>query len=171
MWRKGHWQLDPSKSTLCVSFLLLFAPSSTCGRNNSSFFDFLKESFATQCDWRNIIRERSYNYLLGRHALGEMYPPNGRVTHYFLVFWGRKIPLFYFIFAPKAQKKNCHFFSRRRRNFFWYFLGSKNKMDVRKSAENRPIPWTSENRPIRLTYVLLLGVPPPPTRPNPYLHA
>ena len=63
---------------------------------------------------------------------------------------GRKIPLFFcflrrsrnfflpLYFAPEARKKR-------------YFLGSKNK-DMWGGTH----PWTSENRPTRLTYALIL---------------
>ena len=102
------------------------------------------------------IRELPYNYLLGRHALGEMYAPQGRVTHYFSVgsrippkykivmgeidFRGRKIPFFFF--APKAQFFFLPlYFAPKARIFFWCFLGSNNK-----DMGGVP-PWTSEIRP------------------------
>ena len=102
--------------------------------------DILKESFATQWDWRNIIRERSYNYLLRRHVLGEMYAPPGTLNPLF--FSGITNPPKYKIVMGEIDlqgiKNTTIFFCAEGAIFFFatlfrpegaifflYFLGSK----------------------------------------------
>ena len=99
-----------------------------------------------------------------RDAYPIMFSVGSRIPQKYKIVLGeidlQGIKIQQFFFRRRRDFFFGHFISRRRREFFWYFLGSKNK-DMGGVPPGRP----KIGRPV-LTYVLILGYPPPPHPPN-----